>query len=139
MDAERPQRRRALGAGAAPHPDKKAYVPPQTRANYTGAGSDDDLADILASAGPSRTVVVDYGASWCDHCKGMIPAFVRLSSQFVDTLFVVADVDRVPRTSADIRFTPTFAFYRNGRKVDEIYGSNVQRLRDHIWLHSPAT
>jgi thioredoxin 1 len=35
-----------------------------------------------------------------------------------------------------IRYSPYFAFYKGGQKVDEVTGKQPQRLADHIWLHS---
>ena len=71
---------------------------------------------MLNEAGP-RPVVVDFGAPWCDHCRTMVPVFVRLSEQFPLALFVLADVDKLPDSTRDVRYTPTFAFYSRGRKV----------------------
>ena len=31
--------------------------------------------------------------------------------------------------------TPTFTFYRNGRRIDEICGTNMQALKDRLWLY----
>lgn len=113
-------------------------------------------------------MVVDFGASWCDHCRGMLPAVMGLTEKFAKHLFVLADVDSVPDTAADVRYTPTFSFYRRNRKVrlhtttyppapgglcaadggngirrgrvqvDEVYGVNQQQLHDHIWLHEDS-
>lgn len=41
-------------------------------------------------------------------------------------------------TAQDINYSPHFAFFRAGRKVDEFYGNNIQRLRDRIWLHDDS-
>lgn len=62
-------------------------------------------------------MVVDFGASWCDHCRGMLPAVVALTEAFPRPLFVLTDVDQVPETAADVRYTPTFAFFHRNRKV----------------------
>jgi thioredoxin-like negative regulator of GroEL len=35
-----------------------------------------------------------------------------------------------------ITCTPTFAVYRQGKKVDQFFGANPQQLQDRIWLHS---
>lgn len=37
-----------------------------------------------------------------------------------------------------MKYTPHFAFFKNGRKVDEFYGDDVQRLRDRMWLHNDS-
>ena len=47
---------------------------------------------------------------------------------------------RVPRAPLEprrpLRYTPTFAFYKNNVRVDELYGNNAQSLADHVWLHA---
>mmetsp|Transcript_16153 Transcript_16153/g.35102 ORF Transcript_16153/g.35102 Transcript_16153/m.35102 type:complete len:140 (-) Transcript_16153:322-741(-) len=108
---------------------------PRKNKNLVGARTDDELTGLIKKT-DSRTLVVDYGAPWCEHCKHILPAFVKLTQKFTRPLFVVADVDSVPEVSKDVRYTPTFSFYSRGKKVDEIYGVNRQQLQDHIWLHS---
>ena len=46
-------------------------------------------------------------------------------------------MDTLPETGKDIRFTPTFSFYRGGVKLDEITRTSPQQLRDHVWMHAP--
>mmetsp|Transcript_31370 Transcript_31370/g.43528 ORF Transcript_31370/g.43528 Transcript_31370/m.43528 type:complete len:136 (+) Transcript_31370:211-618(+) len=104
--------------------------------NLVGATSDFELQTLIKQT-QDKPVIVDFGAAWCDHCKGILPAFVRMTQEFSKPLFVLTDVDNVPTESKDIRYTPTFSFYNKGRKVDELYGVNQQQLRDHIWLHTP--
>lgn len=113
----------------------KATSVPRKFQSVKGAKNDEDFKEILRFAS-ARTVITNFGAVWCDHCKMMYPEFMRLSEEFTQPLYVVTDVDAVPFTSKDIRYTPTFSFYKKGKKVDEIFGSNQQQLRDHVWLHS---
>ncbi|KAH7528376.1 hypothetical protein FEM48_Zijuj05G0065900 [Ziziphus jujuba var. spinosa] len=46
------------------------------------------------------------------------------------------DIDECPETTQHIRYTPTFQFYRDGEKVDEMFGAGEERLHDRLWLHS---
>ena len=62
------------------------------------------------------------------------PSHSRL--QFPNTRFVLADADYLPELAADVRYTPTFSFFRAGKKVDEFVGTNTQMLRDRTWLWS---
>ncbi|KAF3340264.1 Thioredoxin-like 3-3 [Carex littledalei] len=72
----------------------------------------------------------------CQVCSLILPAFCRLSNDFKKLSFVYANIDECPETTQNIRYTPTFQFYRDGEKVDEMYGAGEQRLRDRLWLHS---
>lgn len=49
---------------------------------------------------------------------------------------MVAQLDFMQQEAKDIKFTPTYAFYKQGKVVDQFWGSDPQQLRDHIWLHS---
>ncbi|XP_020212161.1 thioredoxin-like 3-3 isoform X2 [Cajanus cajan] len=112
-------------------------LPINRRANLKSATSDDDFTDILAHIKSSSTpAVINYGASWCRVCSQILPAFCKLSNNFPKLTFVYADIDECPETTQHIRYTPTFQFYRNGEKVDEMYGAGEERLHDRLWLHS---
>lgn len=61
-------------------PLPKSFKPVATRPNLKEAHDDESLRAILKEAGDKPTVV-DYGASWCDHCKGMLPWFSESSEK----------------------------------------------------------
>ncbi len=56
--------------------------------------------------------------------------------QFPQQTFVVGQLDFMEKEVKDVRFTPTFTFYKAGRKVDQFWGSDPQQLKDHVWMHS---
>ncbi|XVF76384.1 hypothetical protein PTKIN_Ptkin13bG0262300 [Pterospermum kingtungense] len=112
-------------------------LPTNKHGNLKSASSDDNLRDILLHIKSSKTpTVINYGASWCGVCSQILPAFCRLSNQFSKLSFVYADIDECPETTLQIRYTPTFHFYRGGEKVDEMFGAGEERLHDRLWLHS---
>ncbi|XP_009598657.1 thioredoxin-like 3-3 isoform X2 [Nicotiana tomentosiformis] len=80
--------------------------------------------------------VINYGASWCRVCNQILPTFQELSKKFPKLSFIYADIDECPETTQNIRFTPTFHFYRDGERVDEMFGGGEERLYDRLWLHS---
>ena len=82
-------------------------------------------------------VVVKYTSEFCHLCSSILPTFAKMSETFQSHLYVVADADACREMSAGMRYTPTFAFYNKGRKVDELVGINQQHLRDRLWLHQP--
>lgn len=70
-------------------------------------------------------------------CTGNVaPACPLLLLQFSQHKYGVAQVEHMPKIVGQIRFTPTFAIYRGGQKVDEVVGNEPQRLADHLWLQS---
>nr|AFK40302.1 unknown [Lotus japonicus] len=112
-------------------------LPTNRHANLKSASGDDDFTDILTHIKSSKSpAVINYGASWCRVCSQILPAFCRLSNDFPKLSFIYADIDECPETTQHIRYTPTFQFFRDGEKVDEMYGTGEQRLRDRLWLHS---
>ncbi|KAG2690064.1 hypothetical protein I3760_09G170100 [Carya illinoinensis] len=86
--------------------------------------------------GCGRMAVINYGASWCRVCSQILPTFCQLSNSFPKLSFIYADIDECPKTTQQIRYTPTFHFYRDGEKVDEMFGAGEERLHDRVWLHS---
>lgn len=84
---------------------------------------------------PVAQAVVNFGSSWCSHCHKMFPHYLNLTSLFPKLKYAVAQVDFMVEAPRGITYTPTFAVYRKGRKVDQFYGANEQQLRDHLWLH----
>ncbi|XVE96600.1 hypothetical protein REPUB_Repub02eG0236900 [Reevesia pubescens] len=112
-------------------------LPSNKHGNLKSASSDENLKDILLHIKSSKTpTVINYGASWCGVCSQILPAFCRLSNQLSKLSFVYADIDECPETTLHIRYTPTFHFYRDGERVDEMFGAGEERLHDRLWLHS---
>ncbi|XP_039013414.1 thioredoxin-like 3-3 [Hibiscus syriacus] len=112
-------------------------LPPNKHGNLISASSDESLNDILLRIKSSKTpTVINYGASWCGVCSQILPAFCKLSNQFPKLSFVYADIDECPETTQHIRYTPTFHFYRDGKRVDEMFGAGEERLHDRLLVHS---
>ncbi|KAM7264128.1 hypothetical protein ACFE04_001811 [Oxalis oulophora] len=106
-------------------------------ANLKTAKNDENLTQFLHNIKSSKSpTVINYGASWCRVCSQLLPAFCKLSSHFPNLNFIYADIDDCPETTQHIRYTPTFHFYRDGERVDEMFGAGEERLHDRLWLHS---
>ncbi|KAF8397745.1 hypothetical protein HHK36_016667 [Tetracentron sinense] len=112
-------------------------LPVNHHGNLRSASSDQNLEEILHNIKSSKTpAVINYGASWCRVCSQILPTFCKLSNNFPKLSFVYADIDECPETTLHIRYTPTFHFFRDGEKVDEMLGAGEERLHDRLWLHS---
>ncbi|KAG0566581.1 hypothetical protein KC19_7G074400 [Ceratodon purpureus] len=126
-----------VGEGFATRSLGDSSLPVNFHGNLASAESDEELLSLLQRAKASkRPAVVTYGAPWCHACRHMLPTFCNLSNDYESASFIYADVDKCYETTRDVRYTPTFRFYRDGEKVDEFYGAGPQRLRDRVWLHT---
>lgn len=62
------------------------------------------------------------------------PIFERMSKEIDSVEFAKVDVDEAEEVAAvcGISAMPTFQFYRNGAKVDELLGADVKSLEAKI-------
>ncbi|KAL3766184.1 hypothetical protein ACHAWO_013162 [Cyclotella atomus] len=88
----------------------------------------------LMEQSKEKLVVVDFTASWCGPCQMIAPKFEQMSNEFTNVIFVKVDVDAQEKIAGmcGIRAMPTFQFYKNGAKVDELCGANEAGIRSKI-------
>lgn len=117
-------------------PVKKATPLQKILPNMFGLKTDEDVEHFLFKT-RKKTAVVNYGSSWCTHCHEMFPHMIQLSKMFSQSIqYAVAQVDYLSsEMSKGVEYTPTFAVFKHGKKVDQFYGANAQQLYDHLWLH----
>jgi len=131
-------------AGAAT-PAATAAATSSAPASASAAGGPRYLANksefdaCLAEAG-DKLVVVNFTASWCGPCQRISPAFVSMSQELPDVIFVKVDMDANGETgrACGVSTMPTYQFYRSGGKVAEFSGANEARIRSTIDEHRPA-
>lgn len=85
-----------------------------------------------------RLAIVDFNATWCGPCRMMAPKFAEMSEQNPDVAFGSVDVDKMDQSvvqECDINAMPTFQFFRDGKKIDELVGANPSRLAAMLKQH----
>lgn len=75
--------------------------------------------------------VVDFYATWCGPCKAISPVLEKLSNNFTQAQFIKVDVDAAADVAQEyaIRAMPTFFFFKNGVKIDEVVGANPGKIQ----------
>ncbi|XP_028329617.1 thioredoxin-like [Gouania willdenowi] len=95
----------------------------------------DEFKALLKEAG-NKLVVVDFTATWCGPCKQIAPEFAKMEADpdNNNVVFLKVDVDEADDVSGHcgINCMPTFHFYKNGEKVFEFSGANVQTLKSKV-------
>ncbi|KAJ8367239.1 hypothetical protein AAFF_G00323850 [Aldrovandia affinis] len=93
------------------------------------AGFDKALKDAT-----DKLVVVDFTATWCGPCQAIAPTYKELSEKYSDVVFLKVDVDEAQdvASSCGINCMPTFHYYRNGKKVDEMQGADKVKLEQLV-------
>lgn len=82
-------------------------------------------------------LIADFYATWCPPCKQIAPIYNQLSTQHTAAgkfAFVKVNVDEQRELAGQYGVTamPTFLLFKDGKKVDEIRGADVRRLKSAI-------
>lgn len=85
-------------------------------------------------------VVVDFTASWCGPCNIIGPIFCKLADEHQDMHFVKVDVDDSEEIAegCEVEAMPTFHFYKDGKKIDEMSGSDEGELKEKLEKHKSS-
>ncbi|MDE6453489.1 MAG: thioredoxin family protein [Muribaculaceae bacterium] len=87
--------------------------------------------------GSTGTVLVEFYASWCPHCRRMMPIVEQVKELLGDQVPVYQfDIDKEQEAASEagVESVPTFIIYRNGREMwrqsGEIEGEVLLRTVD---------
>ncbi|RUS22968.1 Allergen Cop c 2 [Endogone sp. FLAS-F59071] len=96
-----------------------------------------NLEEFQALIGGDKLIIVDFYATWCAPCKTIAPKFEAFSKIYTNAIFAKVDVDAAQDISEElnVRSMPTFMFFKNSQKLDEVVGANVARLENAIKSH----
>ena len=82
----------------------------------------------------NEKVIVQYSAGWCGNCRIMKPKFKKMSSENENMHFLIVDAEKNPnsRKLANVSNLPTFAFFKNGKLVNEVQTNKADVLLNFI-------
>lgn len=88
-------------------------------------------------------LVIDFYATWCGPCKVISPVFDKLAKPHeasTSIIFAKCDVDKAKDVAQECNITamPTFQFFKQGKRVDEIKGADPQQLTTKIGYYTTA-
>ncbi|UZJ54189.1 hypothetical protein CBS101457_003509 [Exobasidium rhododendri] len=87
-----------------------------------------------------KVAAIDFWATWCGPCKMISPMFEKFAAAApADKIaFYKVDVDEQDQISQEVgvKAMPTFVFFKNGEKLNEVVGAIPQQLQVAIKNHS---
>ena len=82
----------------------------------------------------NEKVIVQYSAGWCGNCRIMKPKFKKMSSENENIHFLMVDAEKNPnsRKLANVSNLPTFAFFKNGKLINEVQTNKADVLLNFV-------
>ena len=80
-----------------------------------------------------NTVLVDFWAPWCPHCRKINPAYEQIAAEYADRLTVVKldmDEDDALWEELNVELIPTLRLYVEGEPVDSIVAPESKAVID---------
>ncbi|KAL1954378.1 hypothetical protein VTO42DRAFT_1244 [Malbranchea cinnamomea] len=111
-----------------------------TLSNRTDFNNALEVSKIKTASNNPKLVVIDCFATWCGPCKAIAPKIEEYSEKYPDVAFYKVDVDEVPDVAQElgVRAMPTFIFFKDGQKVDEVLGAVPPAIEAAVKKHSGA-
>lgn len=99
--------------------------------------SEEELNSSLSKVqDESLPAIFYFTAVWCGPCRFISPIIAELSEKYphVTTYKIDIDQDGLGSTLNKLNITsvPTLHFFKNGKKVSEVIGADVTRLKDNV-------
>ncbi|KAL0563612.1 thioredoxin trx1 [Marasmius crinis-equi] len=97
--------------------------------------SQEDFTRIITSGPP---IIIDFWTSWCPPCKSIAPIYESLSNlpEYSGIHFYKVEADQhaemaesIAEGEGGVRSIPTFILFKDGRKLREVVGPNVEGIK----------
>ncbi|XP_061711318.1 thioredoxin-2-like [Cydia pomonella] len=89
-----------------------------------------DLETQIAGAG-DKLVIIYFMVTWCPHCKKINPTVEDIAAKTNNLVVLMVDRDNLEDDHevwkyglSNLPSVPRFIFVKNGKKIEEIHGSN---------------
>jgi thioredoxin 1 len=85
---------------------------------------------------PSKLIVLNFKASWCNPCKLIYPFITYLKEQYKNVDFFLIDIEDEDTETItqffNIKKVPTFIYYKNVQLNNSIIGTNKDTIEEYI-------
>lgn len=80
--------------------------------------------EVLKSQG--NKILVDYWASWCNHCQGLISRLEELEKTYTNITFVKINIEENKNSAVElgINIVPTIMIYNGDNLINRSLGVN---------------
>jgi len=81
-----------------------------------------------------KKAIACFYATWCIPCKKIKPLYQSFSKTYNNIKFYEIDIDEDEQlvNEMNVKSIPTFVFFENGKKINELIGSDVEKLKEMI-------
>ncbi len=76
----------------------------------------------------NEQVIVEFGASWCQPCKAMIPILEKVAAKGMPVLLVDIDDSTAIAKRFNIRGAPTFIAFWSGKEIGRVSGMQTDTV-----------
>ncbi|XP_036191593.1 glutaredoxin-3 isoform X2 [Myotis myotis] len=100
-------------------------------------GSPQQFEELLHLKAKSL-VVVHFWAPWAPQCAQMNDVMAELAKEHPQVSFVKLEAEAVPEVSEkyEISSVPTFLFFKNSQKIDQLDGAHAPELTKKVQRHA---